>query len=178
VSGWTPVPGTTKGDLIQVALAEFGRRGFDDVGVHEIAKAAGVTIGSLYHHFGSKHGLYRAARTDVERRLLDRMEGARAALPSTDDLATPLEVGFEYVVAAGFARMLSERSPDQPDDPIEEFIVAGLTDTAPMVGRLLGAAWRLALEDAPSEPDAARSALRVVFGSMSPERIPLDRGRR
>jgi AcrR family transcriptional regulator len=42
-------------------------------------KADGSPTGALYHHFGSKLGLYDLMRDDVERRLLDRMEGAIAA---------------------------------------------------------------------------------------------------
>ncbi len=41
-----------------------------------MSAAAEVTTGALYHHFGSKLGLYTFVRDDVERRLLDRMEGA------------------------------------------------------------------------------------------------------
>ena len=50
---------------------------FDEVTVGELADAAKVTTGALYHHFGSKFGLYAFVRNDVEQRLLDRMEGAR-----------------------------------------------------------------------------------------------------
>jgi hypothetical protein len=49
------------------------------VTVGEIAAGAGVTTGPLYHHFGSKLGLYAFVRDEAERRLLDRMEGAAAA---------------------------------------------------------------------------------------------------
>ena len=62
---------------------EFGARPFDEVTVGELAAAADVTTGALYHHFGSKLGLYAFVRDDVERRLLDRMEGAIAASPRT-----------------------------------------------------------------------------------------------
>ena len=54
-------------------------RPFDEVTVGELAADAGVTTGALYHHFENKLGLYRFVREDVERRLLDRMEGAAAA---------------------------------------------------------------------------------------------------
>jgi len=45
-----------------------------------VAAAAGVTTGSLYDHFGSEAGLYGFVRQEAERRLLDRMEGAAAAV--------------------------------------------------------------------------------------------------
>ena len=76
---WIPVPGTSKARLVSTALERFGARGYEAVGVSELATTAGVTTGSLYHHFGSKLGLYEVVREEAERRVLDRMEGAAAA---------------------------------------------------------------------------------------------------
>ena len=94
---------------MQEALAAFGARGYDAVGVTELAASAGVTIGSLYHHFGSKAGLYDLVRTDVERRVLDRMEGAAAVRDAHEPagLAVVLLVGYDYLVGSGFARLLA-----------------------------------------------------------------------
>ena len=47
-------------ELFDRALKLFARRGFDAVGVQEIAEAADVTKPTLYHYFGSKQGLLRA----------------------------------------------------------------------------------------------------------------------
>ncbi len=46
--------------ILQVALALFAARGYDGVGVQEVAEAAGVTKPTLYHYFGSKAGLLTA----------------------------------------------------------------------------------------------------------------------
>ena len=46
--------------LIDQALRLFAERGYDAVSVQEIVDAAGVTKPSLYHYFGSKHGLLHA----------------------------------------------------------------------------------------------------------------------
>ncbi len=43
--------------ILSCALDLFASRGYDAVGVQEIAEAAGVTKPTLYHYFGSKHGL-------------------------------------------------------------------------------------------------------------------------
>jgi AcrR family transcriptional regulator len=64
-----------KDRLALAAVKQFGARPFDDVTVTELAVAANVTTGVVYHHFRSKLGLYTFVRRDVERRLLDRMEG-------------------------------------------------------------------------------------------------------
>nr|WP_281352418.1 helix-turn-helix domain-containing protein [Phytoactinopolyspora alkaliphila] len=62
--------------MIEAAMHHFERAGFEGCGVTELAAKAGVTTGALYHHFGSKLGLYVAVRGDLEKRVVDRMEGA------------------------------------------------------------------------------------------------------
>ena len=43
--------------ILQSALQLFAARGYDAVGVQEIAETAGVTKPTLYHYFGNKEGL-------------------------------------------------------------------------------------------------------------------------
>ena len=45
-------------EILLVASDLFARRGYDGVGVRQIADAAGILGGSLYHHFQSKRDLY------------------------------------------------------------------------------------------------------------------------
>ncbi len=84
--------------------------------------------GSLYHHFGSKAGLYQLVRADVEQRVLDRLEGAASvrSAQTLADLAPVLLVGFDYLVSSGLTRLLAEPSPESSDgirrpDAIERF---------------------------------------------------------
>lgn len=46
--------------LIKVAMAMFAERGFDGVTVRDISAEAGVSVGLINHHFGSKEGLREA----------------------------------------------------------------------------------------------------------------------
>jgi TetR/AcrR family transcriptional regulator len=46
-----------RANILLQALELFAGRGYDAVGVQEIATAAGVTKPTLYHYFGSKVGL-------------------------------------------------------------------------------------------------------------------------
>ena len=48
-----------RSQILGVALQLFSDRGYDAVGVQEIAEAAGVTKPTLYHYFGSKQGLLK-----------------------------------------------------------------------------------------------------------------------
>ena len=49
-----------KEKILSCALRMFYQRGYDAVGVQEIAAAAGVTKPTLYYYFGSKRGLLDA----------------------------------------------------------------------------------------------------------------------
>ncbi len=50
----------TRQRLIDAASQVFGRRGYGQATVEEIAAEAGVSNGALYHHFASKEELFRA----------------------------------------------------------------------------------------------------------------------
>ena len=61
--------------LIAAGQAIFSERSADDVTVEEIADRAGVAIGSIYNHFGSKAGLQAAVvehALDTDRHYMDR----------------------------------------------------------------------------------------------------------
>src|SRR3982750_3454516 len=79
--------GATRAALITAARRLFTARGYDAVGTEEIVRAAGVTRGALYHHFGGKSGLLDAAYEELEAESTARV--ARIVLGS--DLHSPLE---------------------------------------------------------------------------------------
>ena len=163
VREWIPVSTSPKGRLALAAVREFGARPFDEVTVAELATAARVTTGALYHHFGSKLGLYAFVREDVERRLLDRMEGAVAAGPESDRSAAvsaALLVGLDFAVREGFLRILGD-----PPVGTEDRLAAMLSESAaPVLGRVLAAAWRAALAAVAegAEPEHARAAVAAL----------------
>lgn len=49
-----------KKKIVECAQDLFNVYGFDNTGMKDIASAAGVTTGALYHHFGSKDEILRA----------------------------------------------------------------------------------------------------------------------
>ena len=160
---WIPTPTSAKGRLVLAALDAFGRHGFAAVSVADLARAAETTTGPLYHHFESKLGLYAFVREDVERRVLDRLEGAFAVGASPADA---LLAAFDYVARAGFARMLSEPHPDGRRDPVATLLTTQLADAPAPFGAMLAAAWRAGLEaSAEGAPDDdVRVALRRLSG--------------
>ena len=120
-----PIPGSAPARLIEAAMRRFESEGRDAVNVMDVARDAGVTTGSLYHHFGSKEGLYVVIREEMERRMTERMEGAAAAVGSTGRgaVASSLLVAFDAALRFGVARILSEPALDPESDAISLAIV-------------------------------------------------------
>lgn len=72
----------TRTVLLEAAAEVFAERGYDGASVDEIARAAGVSVGSIYSRFGNKQGLFRALMADfLERDVTlarDRLAGGLA----------------------------------------------------------------------------------------------------
>ncbi|WHU01438.1 CerR family C-terminal domain-containing protein [Sphingomonas sp. NIBR02145] len=51
--------------LIDTAIEQFGRHGYEGASTREIARASGTAMSSITYHFGGKHGLYLAAADHI-----------------------------------------------------------------------------------------------------------------
>jgi AcrR family transcriptional regulator len=89
----------TREALIAAARQLFTERGYENVGTEEIVRAAGVTRGALYHHYGDKASLLEAVYNRIEAESTERV--ARIVLGS--DLHSPLEA-----MKAGIGAFLEE----------------------------------------------------------------------
>jgi AcrR family transcriptional regulator len=89
----------TRGALLAAARRLFAERGYDEVSAEQIVRAAGVTRGALYHHFGGKAELLDAVYEQLEREVTERI--ARVVLGS--ELESPLEA-----MRAGVGAFLDE----------------------------------------------------------------------
>ena len=164
---WIPISTSPKGRLALAAAREFGSRPFADVTVTALAEGADVTTGAIYHHFESKLGLYQFVRSDVERRLTDRMAGAAAAAPNDTigaRVSAALGVGFDFAVQAHFAWLLSEPPVGEAPDELAAQIEAMFTSAPSPLGAILAAAWRAAVGSAArgAAADEARAALMRI----------------
>ena len=56
----------TRGQLIAIATRMFAERGYEDTSIEAVLREAGVSRGSLYHHFPGKEALFEAVAEDVE----------------------------------------------------------------------------------------------------------------
>ncbi len=144
---WVPVPGSAKARLIEAAIHQFELTGYEAVNVVDLASKASVTTGALYHHFGSKLGLYLTVREDMEKRIVERMEGAAAATGNRGHPAVraALLVAFDAAVRFTVCRILGEQPPVERDDPVANALRPLLTKHKAPAADVLAAAWRAAL---------------------------------
>jgi AcrR family transcriptional regulator len=59
----------TRAQLIAIATGLFAARGYEDTSIEAVLREAGVSRGSLYHHFAGKEALFEAVLDDVEVRV-------------------------------------------------------------------------------------------------------------
>lgn len=173
----------TRRVLLETGRKLFTERGFAGTGIEEIALAAGVTTGALYHHFGNKLGLFREVAVAIEVETMDR------ALALGADLTDPwqaLEAGIEQTLegslepdvqqillrdapnvlgAAEYRELGEKHSFGMLRDAVEGLMNAGIVvpGSAEMVSRtLVGMVTELAITivDAGPKPAARRAAER------------------
>jgi AcrR family transcriptional regulator len=71
--------------LVEAAIALARERGFQAVGLRQIASAAGVTPGMISYYFGSKSGLYEAMIDATYQQLIERMRSTLERPPTDGD---------------------------------------------------------------------------------------------
>lgn len=75
----------TRGRILDVALSLFAARGYAGTSIHDLAGAAKVAKPALYHHFGSKDGLFRALMEQAEEEAFSVLsKAAERSLPTSD----------------------------------------------------------------------------------------------
>jgi AcrR family transcriptional regulator len=137
--------------LISVGVELFSRHSFDELSVDDIAKAAGVSKGLLYHYFDGKRGFYVETVREAARVLCERVE--TAAFSETDpirQLARAIDAYLGYVSehAQAYVTLLRGGIGYDPE------VAAVVEGTRQHFLRLL-------LEDLEGFPDQAR--LRTAF---------------
>lgn len=93
-------PEAKRQKILEVALALFAERGFEDTGTAEIARQAGVAEGSVFRHFGNKQGLLAAVATRHGQEAAEVMFGG---LRPGDPPDVPAMLGrmFDYAERTG-----------------------------------------------------------------------------
>jgi AcrR family transcriptional regulator len=89
---------STRAALVRAARPLFAEKGYAGVGTDEVARAAGVTRGALYHQFAGKEELFAAVFEQVEAGIAERI-GA-GLLAGGDEPAAVLHDGIDAWLAA------------------------------------------------------------------------------
>ncbi|MES2368618.1 MAG: TetR/AcrR family transcriptional regulator [Pseudomonadota bacterium] len=76
--------------VLGAALRLFTEKGYFNTSVHDIGRTAGVSIGSIYHHFGDKEGLARTLYAALTARMQHLIHGVVRREGSSQDQAREL----------------------------------------------------------------------------------------
>jgi TetR/AcrR family transcriptional regulator, cholesterol catabolism regulator len=98
-----PVAGARRAALVEIAAGLFAERGYRATTVREIADAAGVLSGSLYHHFDSKESII----DELLSSFLDELLGQYRAITAAGGTATDV---LERLVRAAFVTVARHRA--------------------------------------------------------------------
>jgi AcrR family transcriptional regulator len=63
----------TRRQLVEVATRLFAEQGYEDTSTEQVLREAGVSRGSLYHHFDGKERLFEAVVEHVEEGVVDQL---------------------------------------------------------------------------------------------------------
>lgn len=118
-----PAPGT-RARILAAALGVFGQRGYAGAGMREIAAAAGLTEGALYHYFGGKEDLLRALMDDRVCHL--RLPGADSPAVSELFASLPLDQMLEHIGD----HMLSRAEEPEQQSFVRLLLSEGVRDPA------------------------------------------------
>jgi len=87
-----------RAQLVRLGIDLFATRSYDEVSIDELARAAGVSKGLLYHYFPTKRDFYIATVQDASRQLLELTE-TPDDMPQLGRLRAGLDAYLDYVDA-------------------------------------------------------------------------------
>lgn len=102
--------------LLALGTKLFSERPYDDVSIDDIAAAAGISKGLLYHYFGSKRELYVETVREAAKQLRARVEPDLSA-PPAERARMGLEgyLGFVEEHAESFAALMRSGVGTDPE---------------------------------------------------------------
>jgi AcrR family transcriptional regulator len=183
----------TRRAVLGAARSLFGRNGYAQTSVDEIAEAARVTKGAVYHHFANKQALFRAVYEETGTDAQDRViraggPGAEARTPVDRIVAmmnayldASLDPEFRRIIlidgpaVVGFDPEAEAAAADEPGmQALRSFIAASMArgqlielDPRQLTELIGGMAWVAGSVIARSaDPGEARASLGRVLDAM------------
>jgi AcrR family transcriptional regulator len=173
--------------LLEAARALFVSKGYGDTSTPEIALAAGITRGALYHHFADKRDLFRqvlareamAVAADIEAATPERLallEGSEAYLNAMTVPGRTRLLLVDGPAVLGMAEIMAIDDANAAHSLRQGLARAGMGRgevSVDALSQLLSAAFdRAALEiDAGADAKEVRAAMRwLVEQALGPEK--------
>jgi AcrR family transcriptional regulator len=139
----------TRQRIITAAMRCVAEVGYSQATIREIARAADMTSGSLYHYFPNKSDLLNATSEEIEEIVLPRL---RAAAAQSDDVMDRLDAvldeskklmrdfphlaAFLRAVRAGSAKRSPQSGPQYPGSKALRDVVTEIIEDARVQGAL------------------------------------------
>lgn len=102
---------TTRAKIRDAAITLFARDGVAATGLRAVAEEAGVSLGLVGHHFGSKEGLRQACDDHVVAVIREGKSAAMSAGPGVDPVAALRQTEGGPPLMKYLARVLIDSSP-------------------------------------------------------------------
>lgn len=93
------------------AASRFSLSGYTATSVDDVAEAAGVTRGAVYHHYDSKPGLFAAVVARMQQEVADAVVQAAGDDTGVDGLRRGSHAFLDAITADGRARVLLRDAP-------------------------------------------------------------------
>lgn len=135
-------PGQIRANILSAAMLQFTGRGYFNTSVPELARAAQVSVGSIYHHFKDKEdvarALYQSLMERLQRELADiaaAHEGAhdrcRAIMAMLFAMTETEREAMEFMLYAKHREFLPDEPPicsSKPFETMRGFVEEGMTN--------------------------------------------------
>ena len=92
-----------RAQLVELGLAEFGTRSFDEVSIDLLAERARISKGLLYHYFPNKRAFYVACLEEAAGRLVARLDAVSTEGSPLDHLVRAVDAYLAHVRGHGRA---------------------------------------------------------------------------
>ncbi|MCU7933215.1 MAG: TetR/AcrR family transcriptional regulator [Candidatus Thiodiazotropha sp. (ex Codakia rugifera)] len=119
-----------KANVLNTALKLFSERGYFNTSIHDIRRAAGVSIGAIYHHFRNKEALAKSLYEDllqqmdqaIEAACFDKrgcLEKSRAIIEKMFSLTLEQPRHMQFVLLAQHREYLPDEAPICSSKPFQ-----------------------------------------------------------
>jgi AcrR family transcriptional regulator len=86
-----------RAQLLELGMKVFAESTYDDVSIDDLARAAGISKGLLYHYFPTKRDLYLAGLRHVAGELLERLDVSKLDAPPIERVRRGIDAYLTFV---------------------------------------------------------------------------------